>query len=427
MLCVSALIAQSGAAQTPLNFVAVTPCRVADTRNAAGAFGGPTMQGGETRSFAIPASACNIPPLALAYSVNVTVVPAGPLGFLTLWPTGLTQPLVSTLNALQGQVAANAAIVPAGTNGAVNVFVSNTTDVILDVNGYFAAESYAGNESTAVGSGASALGNENSAFGFDALSINSTGAQNTAMGALALSTNASGHNNVAMGFGALASNTTGSANTALGTQALLTSQIGVDNIAIGFSALSGSTAGSNNIAIGVNAAGNVVVGGNNIDIGSSGASDKSGAIRVGTIGKQTSVFIAGINSATVTGSAVLIDATTGQLGIATSSERYKDDIRDMGNASDALLQLRPVTFYYKQPAEHGTKPLQFGLVGEEVAKVYPELVVYDRNGQVQSVEYHQLPALLLNELQKQHKTIEDLETRIAALEAVLHAGTTPAH
>ena len=117
--------------QEGLRFVPVTPCRVADTRNST------TMLGGSTRSFPVQQSPCGIPATALAYSLNVTVVPAGPLSFLTLWPAGQPQPVVSTLNSFSGQVVANAAIVPAGTGGAVNVFVSGTTDVILDVNGYF--------------------------------------------------------------------------------------------------------------------------------------------------------------------------------------------------------------------------------------------------------------------------------------------------
>jgi hypothetical protein len=120
-----------------LRFVPVTPCRVVDTRNAAGPFGGPTMTASSTRSFAVPQSTCGIPSTAQAYSLNVTVVPQGPLGYLSLWPTGQAQPYVSTLNSWGGAVVANAAIVPAGTGGAVSVFVSNPSDVLLDINGYF--------------------------------------------------------------------------------------------------------------------------------------------------------------------------------------------------------------------------------------------------------------------------------------------------
>ena len=120
-----------------LAFYPATPCRVADTRNASGPFGGPSLAAGSTRNLTVPSSSCGIPATAQAYSLNMTVVPPGPLGYLTAWPAGQTQPYVSTLNALQGQIAANAAIVPAGTNGAISVFVSDASDVIVDINGYF--------------------------------------------------------------------------------------------------------------------------------------------------------------------------------------------------------------------------------------------------------------------------------------------------
>ena len=134
----------TGVPATGALFVPVTPCRVADTRNSAGPFGGPSVAAKSIRSFAIPQSACNIPPTAGAYSLNVTAVPAGPLSFLTLWPTGQAQPLVSTLNSFGGIVVANAAIVPAGSGGAVSVYASDQTDVILDIDGYFDASGAAG-------------------------------------------------------------------------------------------------------------------------------------------------------------------------------------------------------------------------------------------------------------------------------------------
>ena len=121
---------------TGYRFVPVTPCRVADTRNSNGPFGGPEMSAGSSRAFNIPQSACNIPASAVAYSLNVTVVPNGPLSYLTLWPEGTAQPYVSTLNS-DGRVKANAAIVPAGANGGVSVYVTDPTQVILDIDGYF--------------------------------------------------------------------------------------------------------------------------------------------------------------------------------------------------------------------------------------------------------------------------------------------------
>ena len=129
-----------------LAFYALTPCRVVDTRNAAGTFGGPQMSAGQTRGFPVGASACGVPAAAQAYSLNVTVVPPGPLIYLSTWPAGLPQPLVSTLNSFNGRVVANAAMVPAGTaaNGPIDVFVSNASDVIVDINGYFGPPGGAG-------------------------------------------------------------------------------------------------------------------------------------------------------------------------------------------------------------------------------------------------------------------------------------------
>ena len=123
--------------QTAMQFVAVPPCRVADTRNAPGQFGGPTMGAGTQRDFPVPLSACSIPNTATAYSLNVTVVPRGYLDYLTIWPTGQSQPNISLLNSWDGRNKANAAIVPAGANGAISVYVTNKTDVLLDIDGYF--------------------------------------------------------------------------------------------------------------------------------------------------------------------------------------------------------------------------------------------------------------------------------------------------
>jgi hypothetical protein len=127
----------------PTHFVPVPPCRIADTRTPNGPFGGPAITGNTFRDFVIPSSVCGIPSNAAGYSLNVAVVPRATLGFLTLWPSGQSQPLVATLNSIDGRIRSNAAIVPAGSNGAVSVFATDTTDVILDINGYFVAGSNA--------------------------------------------------------------------------------------------------------------------------------------------------------------------------------------------------------------------------------------------------------------------------------------------
>ena len=121
-----------------LAFYPVTPCRIADTRNPTGTFGAPSLAGGVPRTFPVPSSTCGIPASAQAYAFNMTVVPTGPVGYLTTWPAGSPQPVVSTLNDPTGTVTSNAAIVPAGVNGAITVYVTNPTDLIIDINGYFA-------------------------------------------------------------------------------------------------------------------------------------------------------------------------------------------------------------------------------------------------------------------------------------------------
>jgi hypothetical protein len=129
------------AAPPGLSFYSVRPCRVADTRvgsGLSGAFGAPSIPGGTFRDFPIPSSACGIPPTALAYSLNMTAVPPGPMSYLSVWPASQPQPLVSTLNAFDGRIVANAAIVPAGANGAIRAFVSERSDLVIDINGYFA-------------------------------------------------------------------------------------------------------------------------------------------------------------------------------------------------------------------------------------------------------------------------------------------------
>ncbi len=189
---------------------------------------------------------------------------------------------------------------------------------------------------------------------------------------------------------------------------------------MGDSALYNST-GSWNIAIGYEAGYQISTGSNNIDIGHQGISNDSNTIRIGTSGTHSTTFIAGINGVNIaSGSTVLINSN-GELGTLQSSARYKDEVRDMGNASGALMSLRPVTFRYKRATEDGSRPLQYGLIGEEVANVYPDLVVYGLDGKVESVQYHELPALLLNELQKQHRLVDKQEQELEEAQRAIEA------
>jgi len=272
-----------------------------------------------------------------------------------------------------------------------------------------------GFENTA--SGASALagntqGAGNTASGAFALFTNSTGNDNTASGAGALEFNVTGSNNTATGASALVSNTDGSGNTSAGSLALQFNVNGSNNTALGFKALKKSL-GTKNIGIGYQAGVTLTNGSNNILIGNQGKGDESQTIRVGTA--QTSTYIAGINSAGVGGTAVLVDAD-GRLGVTLSSARYKQDIEAMASRSEGLLKLRPVTFSYKD--DSAAAP-HYGLIAEEVATVSPDLVTSDREGKPTTVRYEAINAMLLNEFLKEHRKVETLEATVARLAATV--------
>jgi hypothetical protein len=174
--------------------------------------------------------------------------------------------------------------------------------------------------------------------------------------------------------------------------------------------------GTGNAALGINAASNYTSSeSNNITIGNAGTAGESGVIRIGAT--QTKTFVAGIFNVPISnGSPVLVDSF-GQIGTMSSSLRFKEDVEDMGKASAALMQLRPVVFHYKPSYDDGSHILQYGLIAEEVAKVYPNLVQYDNEGQPLAVRYHLINAMLLNEVQKQHAQIEEQAAEIASLKA----------
>jgi Chaperone of endosialidase len=196
-------------------------------------------------------------------------------------------------------------------------------------------------------------------------------------------------------------NTTGSDNTANGGSALFFNTTGSGATANGFQALYRNATGSSNIALGINAGLNLTTGSNNIDIGNVGIADEANTIRIGTDGTQTKTFIAGISGTAVMGTPVKVNAA-GQLGTVPSSQRFKDEIRPMDKASEAILALKPVTFRYKKEVDPEGIP-QFGLVAEDVEKVNPDLVVRDSEGKVFTVRYEAVNAMLLNEFLKEHR------------------------
>jgi Chaperone of endosialidase len=276
---------------------------------------------------------------------------------------------------------------------------------------------FEGIENTAIGAAAllfNSTGSANTAVGTAALLNNTTGTNNTATGDQALHSNTTGNLNTANGLGALLSNTTGIGNTAEGGDALVSNTTGGGNTAIGEGALSSNTIGNGNIALGAFAGHDLTTGNQNIVVGNPNAvAGESNTMRIGG-SSQTRAFIGGIRGV-ATGNAdaiaVLIDSD-GQLGTLSSSRRFKKEIKPMDKASEAILGLKPVTFHYKSD---GTATPQFGLIAEEVAEANPDLVVRDEKGEIYSVRYEAVNAMLLNEFLKAHRKVEKLEAALEAL------------
>jgi hypothetical protein len=294
-----------------------------------------------------------------------------------------------------------------------------------------------GSSNTVVGDGAfndNTTGSGNTVMGDRALTNNTTGSDNTAIGQLALIDNTDGNRNTGVGNEALRGNNLGSDNTGVGYEALgssagssgntaagalaLVITRGDRNTGVGATALDSNTTGTNNVAVGYAAGANATTGSNNIYLGANvlGVAGESNAIYLGRFGVHSKTVIGGIFGIQTPGPGlpVLIDPS-GQLGTSFSSARYKEDIHEMGDASERIFGLRPVTFRYRQPYGDGSRPVQFGLIAEEVADVLPELAFLDAGGEPQSVHYEKLSVLLLNELQKQQRRIEALERRVEAL------------
>jgi hypothetical protein len=405
-------------------------------------------------------------------------------GNFTLTGSGNTGEGYYTLNAEtsgSNNVATGTLALAANTNASGNVatgYKTLTANITGDYNvgmGYLALEDNTsgsrnvalgttalaasnGSNDTAIGNQAllsNTSGNNDTASGSQALSSNTTGTDNTASGYQALYSNtidsefyggnvADGYQalysnkstggdgdadlNTAVGYQALYSNTDGFINTAIGAQALYSNKTGQYNVAAGEGALTNNTTGSNNVAVGVNAGLNVTQS-NNIDIGnavindngttSSDTSSDSGVIRLGAPGLQSTAYVAGIYGTTVTGVAVQVNSS-GQLGVLSSSRRFKDNIKNMGQVSDVLLALHPVTYHYKPALDPSATP-QFGLVAEDVAKIDPDLVVWGKDGKPYTVRYEAVNAMLLNEFLKEHQKVQSQEAKVESQETQLAA------
>jgi len=302
-----------------------------------------------------------------------------------------------------------------------------------------------GSFNTGVGGGALALNNadSNTAVGAAALLLNTTGGVNTANGAFALLNNTTGSRNNAIGSNALFTNTGGTSNNAFGYRALFSNITGLTNNAFGDQALHNNTEGNgncafgdgalfnttghDNTAIGALAGVNLTTGSSNVAVGSAAGTNVTTASNVICIGADVagfdvndSCFIGNIRDALVAPDAqpVLVDST-GKLGTTSgSSRRFKKKIKPMAKASEAILALRPVTFHYK--ADTTDRP-EFGLIAEEVAEVNPDLVVRDKDGELLTVRYDAVNAMLLNEFLKEHKAFVEEQHKVQRLEAALDA------
>ena len=261
----------------------------------------------------------------------------------------------------------------------------------------------------------SAGGTGNNAFGHRALESMTNGVANSAFGASALRYNTTGFQNSAFGVGALRNSTTANFNSAFGQGALYYNTTGAHNQAFGEAALRYNTTGARNLAIGYDAGRSQTTGNDNIYIANSGVAAESGKIKIGA-SVHTETFIEGIDGNTASGGVAVLINSSNELHTLVSSLRFKEAVRDMGDASKFLMKLRPVSFRYRDGVANGEAIDEYGLIAEEVAEVAPELVARDAAGEPYSVRYHVLPSLLLNEMQKQRRTIGALLARVEQLE-----------
>jgi hypothetical protein len=325
-----------------------------------------------------------------------------------------------------------------GASAAGNINLPNTSTDGRQGEITFGSSRFISNFGTAntfvgAGSGNTTLsGSTNTIVGFGAGAALTTSAGSTGVGNLALSANTTG-NNDAFGTGALQNCTTGGSNVSIGALSMQSGTTPSFNVAVGLGALQTITTGLNNTAVGYIAASNLTTGGfnialgqdagigwatsdsSNIAIGNGGAGGQSNQIHIGISGagsgQQNKCFIAGIRGITTTNNdaiAVLIDSA-GQLGTVSSSLRYKYEVEDMDDFSKPIMKLRPVIFRWKETDEP-----DWGLIAEEVHEVMPELVIYDDEGEPETVKYHVLCSLMLNELQKLSKKVRSLEKQIKA-------------
>jgi hypothetical protein len=278
-------------------------------------------------------------------------------------------------------------------------------------------------------------GNHLTGIGAGALLDNTTGSFNTAIGSDALANNISTDFNVAVGDGALTAfngtATTDGANTALGSIALVALTSGEENVAVGRRALEFATSGNNNTALGWRAGDGVLTGDGSTCLGSNTCTNNSSADNVVCIGQNSAgenfsnrAYIPNVGAFTQNFSAGVVDFVTvrlsdGKLGHTASSRRYKDDIKSMGDASELIYKLKPVTFRFKKTPEYQGDTLDYGLIAEDVAEIDPKLAIRDGKGQIESLRYLAIYNMMLNEFLKEHKKVEEQQASIADLKSTV--------
>jgi hypothetical protein len=407
-------------AQSPANslvFVGMTPCRVADTRSGQGfpgAFGPPSLAAGASRTFPVQSSAsCTIPSIAQAYSFSITVVPSTPIGFITAYPTGQPLPLAATL-VWQGAITSNAAVVLGGTSGSIDVFTNSATDIVIDINGYYAPQagvtlaqgsagapplSFSGEPGTGIfSSGANAL--NFATGGTNRMTIDSNGFITV-------------NSNIPNSFPAVPSITIGnppSGNAAIFLGADSTRMLEIAWLDPSFARIT-------------------AIGGEALAL-----QDEGGSVGIGTETPRDRLEVQGeLRVADCVKNA----AGTQIAGTCPSDERLKTNIEPFSPLLSRLVQLQPVHFDWRvveYPDYHFGSERSYGLIAQQVEQAFPELVSRDKNG-FKAVNYSELPLLLLQavrELNAENKSMQEqrdlemqqnrkLESRVAALEAVLAA------
>src|SRR5580704_2716161 len=302
-----------------------------------------------------------------------------------------------------------------GGSGALFSLTTGTNNTAIGSQSLFSLTT--GVQNTAVGAQAlkSNTAVQNTADGFQALALNTTGFGNTATGWRALVANTTGLHNTADGFSALLRNTMGSHNTASGDDALSANTTGSFNTVDGAHSLLVNSTGSGNTVLGFGAGNSVTTANNVICIGAN----------VAGANVTNSCFIGNIFGADATGGDPVFITSNGKLGTINppSSARFKEEIKPMSKASEAILALKPVTFRYKKEFDPNGVP-QFGLVAEEVERVSPDLVKRDRDGKLQTVRYDAINAMLLNEFLKEHRKVEELQANAAEQQKEIKALAT---